>query len=359
MASYDDKHLDGKGLNYLIDQLDVRYAGGGGGTGSVTGVKGSAESEYRTGDVSLSKANIGLDNVENKSSAAIRSEISSTNISDALGYIPADASTAVELDSTGHIPSSLLPSYVDTIQEYASISQFPATGDSNVIYVALDTNISYRWSGTTYVAISSNLALGETSSTAYRGDRGKIAYDDSQTNKASIGTLANLSTTVKTDLVSAINEIAQTGGGGGGGGSTSAIVYLGNTSGDAVINLPASFIELYAVASLNAWNNIALHLPYASLHDNSPVANNTGVPGGWYYKSGSCSMLSSSTVYADNVSFLISKTKAKLNEWYHNEASNTAINNTQNATVYWYYRVNLGNTIESITDEEIDEWWEA
>ena len=51
------------------------------------------------------------------------------------------------------------------------------------------------------------MILGETSSTAYRGDRGKIAYDDSQANKTAIGTLANLLTTAKTNLVAAINEL--------------------------------------------------------------------------------------------------------------------------------------------------------
>ena len=86
-----------------------------------------------------------------------------------------------ELDNTGRVPSSQLPSYVDDVLEYASLSVFPVTGESGKIYIALDTNKQYRWSGTEYVEISSSLALGETSSTAYRGDRGKIAYDHSQT----------------------------------------------------------------------------------------------------------------------------------------------------------------------------------
>ena len=51
-----------------------------------------------------------------------------------------------------------------------------ATGETGKIYVALDTNLTYRWSGSAYVEISPSLALGETSSTAYRGDRGASAY---------------------------------------------------------------------------------------------------------------------------------------------------------------------------------------
>lgn len=89
-----------------------------------------------------------------------------------------------ELDANGKVPSSQLPSYVDDVEDYASLSNFPATGESGKIYIALDTNITYRWNGVdNYVAIGSDLALGETSSTAYRGDRGAAAYAHAVTNK--------------------------------------------------------------------------------------------------------------------------------------------------------------------------------
>ena len=81
----------------------------------------------------------------------------------------------------GLIPSALLPSFVDDVIEFDSIEDFPTVGESGKIYIAKDTNITYRWSGTDYVEISKSLALGETSLTAYRGDRGKTAYDHSQT----------------------------------------------------------------------------------------------------------------------------------------------------------------------------------
>ena len=81
------------------------------------------------------------------------------------------------LGADGKVPSSQLPSYVDDVLEYATKSSFPATGESGKIYIDLSTNKTYRWSGTTYVEISESLALGETDSTAYRGDRGKVAYD--------------------------------------------------------------------------------------------------------------------------------------------------------------------------------------
>ncbi len=90
------------------------------------------------------------------------------------------ANGVAELDSAGKVPSSQLPSYVDDVLEYDSTSAFPSTGEAGKIYVAKDTNKTYRWSGSAYVEISASLALGETSSTAYYGDKGKTAYDHSQ-----------------------------------------------------------------------------------------------------------------------------------------------------------------------------------
>ena len=107
-----------------------------------------------------------------------------TLTADDVGAIPAtqkgQAGGVAELDSTGKVPAAQLPSYVDDVVEYDSQSDFPETGEDGKIYIAKDTNLTYRWSGTQYVEISASLALGETESTAYRGDRGKIAYDHSQ-----------------------------------------------------------------------------------------------------------------------------------------------------------------------------------
>lgn len=89
-----------------------------------------------------------------------------------------------ELDSTGKVPSSQLPSFVDDVIEVDSYSSLLATGEAGKIYVTKDNNKTYRWGGSSYVEISSSLALGETATTAYRGDRGKTAYDHSQTTHA-------------------------------------------------------------------------------------------------------------------------------------------------------------------------------
>lgn len=97
-------------------------------------------------------------------------------VTDKLGT----ANGIATLDNTGKVPSNQLPSYVDDVLSYATRTAFPATGESGKIYVSENDNKTWRWTGTTYVEISASLALGETSSTAYRGDRGKIAYDHSQ-----------------------------------------------------------------------------------------------------------------------------------------------------------------------------------
>ena len=142
----------------------------------------------------VTKSDLSLGNVENKSSATIRGEITSSNVTTALGFTP--ISTAVkgvanglaELDASGKVPTAQLPSYVDDVIEgtYVSSTSFKnasgtaITGETGKIYVDTSTNKTYRWSGSAFVEISASLALGTTSSTAYRGDRGKTAYDHSQ-----------------------------------------------------------------------------------------------------------------------------------------------------------------------------------
>ncbi|USA53884.1 hypothetical protein NDN13_01440 [Acinetobacter sp. C32I] len=98
-------------------------------------------------------------------------------------------STKADLDESGKVPASQLPSYVDDVLDgrYVNPSQFndlngnPYTPESGKVYVDVDTNKTYRWSGMLYVVIGGGgVALGETSETAYRGDRGKAAFDHSQ-----------------------------------------------------------------------------------------------------------------------------------------------------------------------------------
>lgn len=112
------------------------------------------------------------------------------------------ASGVAELDSNGKVPSSQLPSYVDDVIEgYYYNGKFyeesahttEITGETGKIYIDLSgTNKTYRWSGSGYTEISESLALGETSSTAYRGDRGKTAYDHATESRLTTATASGL-----------------------------------------------------------------------------------------------------------------------------------------------------------------------
>ena len=59
----------------------------------------------------------------------------------------------------GKVPSSQLPSYVDDIVEVATYSALPAIGETGKIYVVLDTNLIYRWSGSAYIEIKDSSAV--------------------------------------------------------------------------------------------------------------------------------------------------------------------------------------------------------
>lgn len=109
-------------------------------------------------DGEITKVNTTIDTKIDKSSAGVANGIA-------------------QLDLTGKVPASQLPSFVDDVLEFDSADSFPAEGESGKIYIAVDTNITYRWSGTQYTMISSSLALGETASTAYPGDKGKANAD--------------------------------------------------------------------------------------------------------------------------------------------------------------------------------------
>ena len=113
-----------------------------------------------------------------------------------VGAIPLNqkgtAGGVAGLGSDGKVPSAQLPSYVDDVLEYDQQSAFPETGEDGKIYIAKDSNKTYRWSGTVYTEISASLALGETSSTAFRGDHGSAAYKHSQAAHAPANAEANV-----------------------------------------------------------------------------------------------------------------------------------------------------------------------
>ena len=237
-----DGVIDATNVQAAIEEIAELAA-----TGGVTGVKGSAETDYRKGNVEITKANIGLGNVDNTADAdkpistaqqaalnakvdktttvnghALSGNVTVTKSDVGLGNVTNDAqvkrsemgvaSGVATLDTTGKVPASQLPSYVDDVLEYTSQASFPATGQSGIIYVDLATNKTYRWGGTEYVEISSSLALGETSSTAYAGDKGKANADAISALQTRVGNVESKNSTQDTAIQTAQGaaEAAQT-----------------------------------------------------------------------------------------------------------------------------------------------------
>ena len=181
-------------------------------TGGVTSVNG------KTGAVTLSKSDLSLGNVTNDAQVK-RSEMGKAN-------------GVATLDSSGKVPSSQLPSYVDDIVEIAvvetdaqgritkiayhvngSLTEMPAT--SSVIYLHSvlgtwgyePTDKIYRWGGGYLVEISPSIALGETSSTAYAGDKGKANADAINTLNGLVGG----HTTSLTNILNGTSKVGKAG----------------------------------------------------------------------------------------------------------------------------------------------------
>lgn len=117
----------------------------------------------------------------------------------------------------GLIPASQIPAAFDDVLEFATFEDFPAIGERGKVYVALggsQANQTFRWSGTTYVKIGNDIALGETAQTAYRGDRGKEAYDlrHSHDNKSILDLItAAFTTALKSVYDAAVSWISANG----------------------------------------------------------------------------------------------------------------------------------------------------
>jgi hypothetical protein len=84
------------------------------------------------------------------------------SITTALGYTPENSSNKgiangyAPLGNDSKVDVAYLPSYVSDILEYANLAAFPVTGQTGKIYLALDTNKVYRWSGTVYIEVAAN-----------------------------------------------------------------------------------------------------------------------------------------------------------------------------------------------------------
>ena len=193
-GTYSEATNTRNGLISSTDKAKLDNIESGAQVNSITGVKGNAEGSYRTGNINITPTNIGLGNVDNTSdlskpiSTATQGALdgkvdkiagkglSTEDFTGAYKTVLDNLSTNYAPLVDGLVPAANLPSYVDDIIEAESKNKFPTTGESGNIYVALDTNLTYRWSGTGYVEISKSLALGFTESTAYPGNLGAEIY---------------------------------------------------------------------------------------------------------------------------------------------------------------------------------------
>ena len=176
----------------------------------------------------------------------------------------------------GVISSTQLPSYIDDVLEFVNLASFPITGVDGKIYVATDTNLIYRWTGTLYVNISQSLALGETLSTAYRGDRGKIAYDHSQITgnphgltKTDLGlenvdNTSDLNKPISTATQTALNEKA----------SLTGATFTGNITANQLATNSQTFAPTGTTQAIN-WNSgSVINLSLASASGNVTLTLN-------------------------------------------------------------------------------------
>lgn len=104
----------------------------------------------------------------------------------------------------GKVPAGQLPSYVDDVLEFENKAAFPAAeqAEAGKIYVDRATNRTYRWGGTDYVEISPSLALGETATTAYPGDKGKAAAKTAATAKSTADSAYTVGSHAMEEIVS-------------------------------------------------------------------------------------------------------------------------------------------------------------
>jgi hypothetical protein len=205
-----------------------------------------------TGTVSgVTKAMVGLGNVD--------------NTSDLNKPISTATQSALDLKADlvgGLVPSSQLPSYVDDVLEYANLAAFPVTGETSKIYVAKDTNKTYRWSGSVYVEISAspgstddvvegsvNLYYKDERAAAaapvqsVAGKTGVVTLGKSDVGLGNVDNTSDLNKPISTaaqsalDLKAPINNPTFTGTV---GGVTKSMVGLGNVDNTSDLNKPIS-----------------------------------------------------------------------------------------------------------------------
>lgn len=115
--------------------------------------------------------------------------------------------TVAPLDNNGLVPSANLPSYVDDVLEFADLASFPSVGDAGVIYIAIDTNTDYRWSGSVYVAIGQTpdvVGIGATAFVRFNASQSLSGANQIQA-RSNLG-LGSMAVETAIDYVTVVNS---------------------------------------------------------------------------------------------------------------------------------------------------------
>ena len=173
----------------------------------------------------------------------------------ALGFTPEDAAKKgaangyAPLGADQKVPAANLPGYVDDVLEYADLAAFPAVGETGKQYVALDTNKTYRWSGTEDVEISaspgSTDAVTEGAINLYFTGARVLAVV-----LAGLSTATNAAVTAADSILVGIGKLqAQING-----YAAAALTFTNKTLSNAILTAPKETVTLTGTAATGALN---------------------------------------------------------------------------------------------------------
>jgi len=162
--------LDDNGVLYFGQRIKLYI------TGVVSGLVPTTRkvnNKALSGDITIDADDVGLGDVKERLGELELGE-----------YIPLSslgaANGAAETDGNNKLLLKHMPGGVATFEVVDNYASLPPVGDPTVTYITEDTGESWKWNGSSYTKITDPVVLGETSSTAHRGDHGKIAYEHSQ-----------------------------------------------------------------------------------------------------------------------------------------------------------------------------------